>query len=143
MTGQCLLAAINGVKGFIFYSWHLVTYHSEKNDPGHSEEQWARLRKTVSTLKDLEPFIMSREMAPTAQVEKQSGNGVQARAFKCGDKICVMIVAIGPGPVSADIVIPGCSGLKSRRGRTEDLGGGRYRFTGENIVYDVLETNPD
>ena len=143
MTGQCLLAAINGVKAFIFYSWHLVTYLSEKNDPGHSEEQWARLQKTVATLKSLEPFIMSRETAPAVQIEKQSGNGVQARAFKCGDRICVMIVAIGPGPASADIVIPGCSGLKSRRGRTKDLGGGRYRFTGENVVYDILETNPD
>lgn len=142
MTGQCLLAAIHGVKAFLLYSWHHAMYLSEQNDPGHSAEQWERICKTVSTLRSLEPFIMSREDAPAVMVENALGNGVEAAAFRSGEKICVMIVSIGPGPAAADIVIRGCPGLKSRTGRTEDLGDGRYRFKGENISYDILELNP-
>ena len=142
MTAQCLLAAIHGVKAFVFYSYHHATYLAEKNDPGHSAALWKDITKTVSVLKGLEPYIMSLDAAPAVKIENSRGNGVEAAAFRNGDKICVLIVSIGPGNASADIVIPGCSGLKSRLGRTKDLGSGRYRFSGENIAYDILEINP-
>jgi len=139
MRSQCLLAAIHGVKAFILYSWHHVMYYSEKNDPGHSAEQWERICKTVAILKELEPFIMSVEKAPEITIEKSRGNGVEAAAFKWGDKIRVMVVAIGPGTASAELVIPGYASLRSRSGRTKSLGGGRYLFEGEHVVSDILE----
>ncbi len=142
MTAQCLLAAIHGVKAFILYSFHHAIYLSERNDPGHSEELWQSICQTVSVLKGLEPYIMSLDNAPAVTVENVRGNGVKAAAFRNGDKICVMIVAIGPGDSSADIVIPGCTGLQSRKGCTQDMGNGRYRFTGKHIAYDILEINP-
>lgn len=138
MTSQCLLAAIHGVKAFLLYSWHHATYLADKNAPGHSQKLWQDICKTVGVLKELEPFIMSTETAPAIKVKKVKGKDVKAAAFKSGDKLRVLIVAIGPGDSSAEITVPGRVGLKSRTGKTEDLGGGCYRFTGKHIVYDIL-----
>ena len=143
MTSQCLLAAIHGVKAFLLYSWHHAMYLSEKNDPGHSQALWENIRKSVAVLKSLEPFILSRERGPEVAVENAVGNGVEAAAFKCGNKFRVLIVAVGPGPAGADIVTPGCTGLRSRTGRSQDLGGGRFHFAGENVTYDILELDPE
>ena len=143
MTSQCLLAAIHGVKAFILYSWQHAIYLSEKNDPGHSKKLWKDISKTVSVLKSLEPFIMSLDKAPSVKVKNITGKGVEAAAFRYGDKICVLIVSIGPGNAKSEIIIPGCSGLKSKLGRTKNLGNGRYMFTGKHIQYDILEIDPN
>ena len=45
----------------------------------------------------------------------------------------------GPGASETEITVAGTANLKARYGKTESLGGGKYRFKGTDICSDVLE----
>ncbi len=62
----------------------------------------------------------------------------QLRAWNADGKTAVVITGIGPGECIAEFTVPGKDNLKSRYGMTENLGGGKYRFKGENISSDIL-----
>ena len=75
----------------------------------------------------------------TALIVAHLGNGIKAGSLTWKGKTKVLIVSLGPGKSSADIFVPGKPNLKSRFGKTVNLGGGRYRFTGLHVTSDVLE----
>lgn len=132
-----LLGAIHGAKGFVFYAYYDITAQ-EKRAPERGEEDWNNLKETAQLLRDLEPWIMSTEKAPEVTVESAPANEVQARAFVKDSRVRVVITSLGQ-PCKAVVTIPGVQGLKSRFGRTRDLGGGRYEFAAGAVDSDVLE----
>ena len=132
-----LLGAIYGAKGFVFYAYYDITAQ-EKRAPERGEQDWNNLKETVRLLRDLAPWIMSTEKAPAVTVESAPAGEVLARAFVRDGKVRVVIASLGKA-CKAVITVPGSAGLKSRFGRTRDLGGGRYEFTSDAIDSDVLE----
>lgn len=140
MRSLNLAAAIYNAKGFLFYSYADVRLQEEKLDPANGKMFWNSVRGVALLLRELEPWIMSVEKAPEAVVvQKHDGKAkVIARAFAANGKTVVMIVSNGPGAAEAVITVPGCPDLKSKYGRTRNLGSGKYLFTGENIASDVL-----
>ena len=132
-----LLGAVYGAKGFVFYAYYDIAA-MEKRAPQRGEEDWNNLKETVQLLRDLEPWIMSTEEAPAVTVELSVEGEVVARAFVNDGKLRVVIASLGE-KCKAVVTIPGHAGLKSRFGKTRDLGGGRYEFTADAIDSDVLE----
>lgn len=132
-----LLGAVYGAKGFVFYAYYDIAA-MEKRAPQRGEEDWNNLKETVQLLRDLEPWIMSTEEAPAVTVEPSVEGEVVARAFVNDGKLRVVIASLGE-KCKAVVTIPGHAGLKSRFGKTRDLGGGRYEFTADAIDSDVLE----
>jgi hypothetical protein len=132
-----LSGAVNGAKGFLFYSYDSIFGRGEKKYPGSAEKNWDLLVPAVKLLKELAPFFLSTEPAPPVTVVK--GNGCRARAWTRDGKIKVIITGDGPGDVDALIEVPDAPSLKSRYGLTRNLGGGKYAFTGRDICSDILE----
>lgn len=132
-----LLGAVYGAKGFVFYAYYDIAA-MEKRAPQRGEEDWNNLKETVQLLRDLELWIMSTEEAPAVTVEPSVEGEVVARAFVNDGKLRVVIASLGE-KCKAVVTIPGHAGLKSRFGKTRDLGGGRYEFTADAIDSDVLE----
>jgi hypothetical protein len=65
---------------------------------------------------------------------------INAAAYKTSDgKVKVLITGHGPGESEAEIIIHDAGALTSRFGITEPLGGGAYRFKGNDICSDLLE----
>jgi hypothetical protein len=65
---------------------------------------------------------------------------VNAAAYKTADgKVKVLVTGTGPGASEAEITVTDTPNLKARYGKTEPLGGGKYRFKGTDICSDVLE----
>ena len=132
-----LLGAIYGAKGFVFYAYYDITAQ-EKRAPERGEQDWNNLKETVRLLRDLAPWIMSTEKAPAVTVESTPAGEVCARAFVRDGQLRVVIASLGKSS-RAIITVPEGAGLKSRFGKTRDLGGGRYEFTSDAIDSDVLE----
>ena len=139
IRSMILQGTIRGVQGYLLYAYHPIFYLSEKKDPGKSAMQWKNVVPSVKLLNELAPFILSKEKAPEVTVKQISGNLIEARAFRCGGKVKVVITALGPGPAEAEIIVNGETGLKSRYGRTMNMGSSKYVFKGLHISSDVLE----
>ncbi len=137
------LFAIEGAKGFIFYTdplcERIVRQSGEYNDPGHPERMWKNLVPVIRELRGLEPYIMGSAAGPRLGMEIVSGK-VEAGAFQSDSgKTAVMIVAVKGAAAEAVITVPGKENLKSRYGRTKNLGKGRYRFRSPAAAADLLE----
>ena len=139
VRSMALLGAIYDAKAYFFYSYHHIFYYSEKNDPGHSEEQWVNATVGAKLITSLAPYFLSREPAPATAVKQLSGNAVLARSFVNEGKPLVIITADGPDECEAEITVNGVAGLKSRYGNTVETAPGVYRFKGLNIDSDILE----
>ncbi len=136
MRSMVLLGTHFDVKAYFFYAYHPIFYYSEERDPGHSQEQWNRVKASAKILNELVPFLLSRDKAPVTKVKMISGSTVMASAFSHDGKNAVVITSDGPGESTAEITtVPG---LKSRYGKTVETSPGNYRFTGKNIDSDVL-----
>ncbi len=132
-----LLGAIYGAKGFVFYAYYDIT-EMERRAPERGERDWNYIKEAVHVLRDLEPYIMSTEQAPTTTVKATPPEEVFARAFTKNGKTRVAVVSLGR-KCKAVITVPGHPDLKSRFGKTKNLGGGRYEFAADAIDSDVLE----
>ncbi|OQA88437.1 MAG: hypothetical protein BWY31_00300 [Lentisphaerae bacterium ADurb.Bin242] len=140
MRAMPLLCAIMGAKGFIFYGFTTLFHWLPKIQPEAPEKLWPPVVAMVQVMKSLEPFIVSITPAPEVNVESKPVGRVRARAFQTADgQVRVLIVALGPMPVTAEIKVPGYNQLKSRFGLTENSGAGIYHFKAGAIDSDILE----
>ena len=139
VRSMALLGAIYEAKAYFFYSYHHIFYYSEKNDPGHSEEEWANASVGAKLITSLAPYFLSRDPAPETTVRQLGGNAVLARAFASEGKPLVVITADGPDACEAEITVKGVAGLKSRFGNTVETSPGVYKFKGLHVDSDILE----
>ena len=136
MRAMSLRMAIGGARGFIFYSYFDLVW---PNVMPEFNQRWAELCRVAALLRELQPFLYSQEKAPELTLKTTTGK-VNAAAYKTADgKVRVLITGTGPGASDAEITVLGCDNLRSRYGKTESLGGGKYRFKGTDICSDVLE----
>lgn len=136
MRSISLLMAIQGARGFVFYSYFDLIKPLALPD---YEQRWKELCNVGALLRELQPFLYSDETAPVVTVKTIQGT-VNAAAYKTADgKVKVLVTGSGPGASEAEIAVAGTSNLSARYGKTESLGGGSYRFKGADICSDVLE----
>lgn len=145
---MALLPAIYGAKGYLFYSYQELRYvHGSMDETEKMIEfcrEWPKVCAMGKVLRELEPFLLSLKKAPEVKVETAQGK-VKARAFvdDSEKQIRVLITGIGPGDADAILTIPGKTDMKSQYGKTENLGGGKYRFKGTDICCDILYGKDD
>ena len=136
MRSMSLLMAIQGARGFVFYSYYDQIKPAVLPD---FPQRWKELCNVGALLQELRPFLYSDEKAPQLTVKTIKGK-IHAAAYKTTDgKVKVLVTGNGPGESEAEITLAGTANLKSRYGKTEPLGGGAYRFKGADICSDVLE----
>lgn len=136
MRSMALLMAIQGARGFVFYSYFDLIKPAVLPD---YEQRWKELCNVGGLLRELQPFLYSHETAPEVTVKTIQGT-VNAAAYKTADgKVKVLVTATGPGASEAEITVAGTHTLESRYGKTEQLGGDSHRFRGTDICSDVLE----
>ena len=140
IRSMILISTTQKVRGYMFYNYSIVRYNTENVDPGKFKKQWDNIVPAIRLLKELSPFILSKEKAPDAKVCMRKGNRVEALAMKHKDNIRVVIAAVGPDVSEAEVFIPGYPNLKSKFGHTVNLGGGKYLFKGLHISSDVLSS---
>jgi hypothetical protein len=136
MRSMSLLMAIQGARGFVFYSYYDLLKPAVLPD---FDRRWAELCRVAALLRELQPFLYSEETAPAITVKTIQGK-VNSAAYKTADgKVKVLVTGTGPGASEAEITVADTPNLKARYGKTEPLGGGTYRFKGADICSDVLE----
>ena len=139
MRSQSLLALNHRARAVIFYAYESIR-RQDAFDPGSSKWFEPRVFQVIRLLKELEPFFLAEAAPQTVMVIPSDGapSRVEAKLHTAAGRSIVVVTADGPGRAHAMLKI-GRTGLKSRFGRTKELGGGNYEFTGEDIASDILE----
>lgn len=139
MRSMGLLAMNLGIRGISYYSYTSVFIRQEKLAPGSSKWFWPRVVNVIQLLKELEPFFYTTEAAPAVEIVNRTGKAqTEAKAYKAGDRICVVVTGDGPDDVSLTFRVPGVKNLKSRFGHITANADGSFTFTGTNICSDIL-----
>ena len=139
LRSMVLLPLIYGVKWFCFYSYTTIFERMSKYDAADAQNFWDKaVVPTAKLLRELEPWALSLEKAPEVGVKNLAKTAIDARAFSYNGKVAVVITSCGPGEGKAEIFVPGKPELRSRFGKVQNLGGGKYLFTGKDIASDVL-----
>lgn len=134
-----LREVIAGAKGFIFYSYFDLFRGPDKKQ---FERRWPEICRVAAILKNLEPFIMADTSGPSVTIESIQGI-VRARCLS-DDSGHFRLIVTGNGPKTSEAIISlpeQFDFFQSTTGNTENLGHGRYRFTGKNISCDLLIGN--
>lgn len=139
IRAMALAGAVNGAKGFIFFSYSMIFKSGELMEPGSSKHSWPAVVSAAKMLKELEPFILSIKKAPFVKIHSASSGKVEAGGWTADSgRICVGVVGIETGVNEAEFTVENNPDLKSRYGLTTNLGNSKYRFKGENISSDIL-----
>ena len=138
LTAMPLLCAARGSRGFVFYSAYDLLLKTDRLIPGSSKPQWERFKKVVELLQWMEPYIMCEQGAREIKIKANKNDMMYGATFerKKGD-IRVIVVGIDTA-VSGEFTVPGYPNLKSKLGRTKNLGGGRYCTTFSGVQADIL-----
>ena len=139
MRSQALLALNHRARAVVFYAWDSIFKH-DKFEPGASKWFAPRVFNVVKLLRELENFFLADDAPKPIEVVPAEGapSRVEAKLHTAGERTIVVVTADGPGKAQATIKV-GRTGLKSRFGRTKEIGGGNYEFTGTDIASDILE----
>lgn len=138
MTAMSLLFAIMGAKGFVYYSYSDLSGHINPTAKPDFERRWPDICRTATTIRELEPFLLSDADGPAVTVDVETGK-VMARGFTDAQgRVCVLVAGIGPDASGAVMTVSSAKPLHSVLGKSSALGGARYRFAGTDICADIL-----
>ena len=143
IRSMIFLYAIEGARGFLFFSDPM----SEKirkqsvqyNAPSHPEQMWQNILPAIRDLKSVESFILGKPGPIKLQLTERKGKCAAALFENDRGKKAVLVVAFSGKEAECEFTVSGETTLKSRFGKTENLGAGRYRFKGTAASSDVLE----
>lgn len=143
IRSMIFLYAIEGVRGFLFYtdpmSERIRKQSVAYNAPAHPEQMWQNILPAVRDLKSVESFILGKQGPVKLPLAEKNGKCSAALFENDIGKKAVLIVAVSGHEAECEFTVPGEASLKSRFGKTKNLGGGRYRFKGTAASSDVLE----
>ena len=143
IRSMIFLYAIEGARGFLIYSDPMVDRIRKEsvrfNVPAYPEQMWQNILSAVRDLKSVESFILGKQGAIRLQVAEKKGKCAAALFENDKGKKAVLVVAVSGKEAECEFTVPGETSLRSRFGKTENLGGGRYRFKGTAASSDVLE----
>jgi hypothetical protein len=140
MIAMPILCAMEGAKGFIFYSYIAFFFHAENIVKGIGPAEWPKVVKMAKVMRSLEDFILSAEPEIPIEIQAQPEGRARARLFHTADgRYALTVVALGPDAVEATIKLPdNVPLLTSETGNTTALGNNIYRFTAPLVDYDIL-----
>jgi len=140
MIAMPILCAMEGAKGFIFFSYIAFFFHAENIVKGIGPAEWPKVVKMSKVMRSLEDFILSIEPDIPIEVQAQPEGRVRAKLFHTADgRYALTVVAMGPDAVEATIKLPdNVPLLTSETGNTTALGNNTYRFTAPLVDYDIL-----
>ena len=143
IRSMIFLYAIEGARGFLIYSDPMVDRIRKEsvrfNVPAYPEQMWQNILPAIRDLKSVESFILGKQGAIRLQVAEKKGKCAAALFENDKGKKAVLVVAVSGKEAECEFTVPGETSLRSRFGKTENLGGGRYRFKGSAASSDVLE----
>ena len=149
MRSMMLLSLLNGAKGICMYVYPFCYTKAQKDEyakyglQNYPEDMWQRQIRAGAAVRMLEPYFISSQPVPEIWIENRGKAEVKARLWRTEDgKTALVIVGTGGGEAEAVITVPGCDGLKSEFGHTENLGEGKYRFTSKDLASDILSDRP-
>ena len=108
-------------------------------DPTYPERMWQNILSAIRDLKSVESFILGKQGPTRLQLTERKGKCAAALFENDRGKKAVLVAAVSGKEAECEFTVPGEASLKSRFGKTENLGGGRYRFKGPAASSDVLE----
>ena len=138
MIAMSLLCAIQGAKGFIYYSFSDLTGVIGASAKPDFERRWPEVCRMGAAVTALAPFLLSDTEGPAVTVRVEAGE-VLAKAFQ-DDKgrLRVLVAGIGPGESKATLTVAGAAPLRSTYGKCVAAAAGQYRFQGTDICADIL-----
>ena len=143
IRSMIFLYAIEGARGFLFYTDPMTEKIRKRsiqyNVPSHPEQMWQNILPAVRDLKSVESFILGKQGPVKLQLTEKKGKCSAALFENDNGKKAVLIVAVSGKEAECEFTVPCEESLKSRFGKTENLGGGHYRFKGAGASSDVLE----
>ena len=143
IRSMIFLYAIEGARGFLFYTDPMTERLRKRsiqyNVPSYPEQMWQNILPAVRDLKSVENFILGKQGPVKLQLTEMKGKCSAALFDDDNGKKTVLIVAVSGKEAECEFTVPNEVSLKSRFGKTENLGGGRYRFKGTGASSDVLE----
>ena len=143
IRSMIFLYAIEGARGFLIYSDPMVERIRKEsvrfNVPAYPERMWQNILSAVRDLKSVESFILGKQGPSRLELTQRKGKCSAALFENDRGKKAVLVVAVSGKEAECEFTVPGEPSLKSRFGKTENLGGGRYRFKGTAASSDVIE----
>ena len=143
IRSMIFLYAIEGARGFLFYTDPMTEKIRKQsvqyNAPSHPEQMWQNILPAIRDLKSVESFILGKQGPTRLQLAEKKGKCAAALFENDKGKKAVLVVAVSGKEAECEFTVPGETSLKSWFGKTENLGGGRYRFKGTAASSDVLE----
>lgn len=140
-----LYAAILGARGFVFYSNFDIMQRYDRLLPGSGEREWAKVVEAIRPLKELEPYILSKNKPVEIAVSCEPADSVVAGAL-LDDRGRFRVVVIGTGgKAKGTFVLPESllrlnkEPLTSEFGKTRSLGDGQYEFNADAVDSDILK----
>ena len=138
LTALPLLAAIYNAKGFYYFSYHAIFAKGNKVDPKHSEKMWPRVASSGKLLNKLAPYIMGDKTAPEMKIVNKTATLRGRRFIADNGKEAVLLVSIHAKPVEATFELPAGKKYRSLRGKAVQTGKGTWKFSSDNVDYDIL-----
>ena len=143
IRSMIFLYAIEGARGFLFYTDPMTEKIRKQSVaykvPSHPEQMWQNILPAIRDLKSVESFILGKQGPTRLQVAEKKGKCAAALFENDRGKKAVLVVAVSGKEAECEFTVPGETSLRSRFGKTENLGGGRYLFKGTAASSDVLE----
>lgn len=138
MIAMSLQCAIQGAKGFIYYSYSDLSGVISAIAKPDFDRRWPEVCRVAAEMTALEPFLLGPPADLDVAVTVEAGE-VSAKAFRdARGRVRILVASLGPGEGTAVLTIDGGRTLTSRFGTSTSLGGGRYRFRGTDIAADIL-----
>lgn len=138
MLSMSLLCAIQGAKGFIYYSYSDLTGYINPHAKPDFQRRWPEVCRVGEVMVSLSPFLLSDRHGPKVSVRNASGK-VLAKGFTDNrGRVVVLVAGTGPGESSAVLSVATSSPLRSKFGKCAPQTTGTYRFRGTDICSDIL-----
>jgi len=96
---------VEGARGIVFYSFHGMFKYADK---ATRDELWGNVVEVVREVKRFEDVLLSVEPAPEVV---GAPPGLSVRTWRCGDSVYLLAVNTTREPLSAEVGLPGATGV--------------------------------
>jgi len=141
MLSMSLLCAIQGAKGFVYYSFSDLSGVISAIAKPDFTRRWPEVCRVAKTMTGLAPFLLSDHAGPDVAVTAEEGS-VLSKAYKDAEgRIRVLVAGVGPGQSQALLTVGTQTPLRSVYGACSRQRDGRYRFRGTDLCSDILTSD--
>ncbi|MBT7304609.1 MAG: hypothetical protein HN849_34080, partial [Victivallales bacterium] len=141
MLSMSLLCAIQGAKGFVYYSFSDLSGVISAIAKPDFTRRWPEVCRVAKTMTGLAPFLLSDQAGPDVAVTAEAGSVLSKVYTDAEGRIRVLVAGVGPGQSQALLTVGTQTPLRSVYGACTRQPDGRYRFRGTDICSDILTSD--